>query len=234
MEIREAYVLAGGKGERLLPLTQDTPKPLLPVKGKPILEWNIERLKHFGVERFVLGIGHLGGRIKEYFGDGKGLGVKIVYAEEESALGTGGAVRHALGLLGSDFFMINGDNLMDIDYRKMAGIYAAEKADAAIALYEVDDTGSFGVASLEGSKIREFIEKPPAEKASGRLINAGAYVLSKKAVSLLPDGFCLIEKALFPELASKGTLCGYEHKGQWFPTDTVERYEKAEAEWRGF
>jgi len=234
MEIREAYILAGGKGERLKPLTKETPKPLLPIKGKPILEWNIERLKEFGVEKIVIGIGHLGEKIEEYFGNGKKIGVEIKYMREELPLGTGGAVKHAAELLGKRFFMINGDNMADFDYSAMTKVHKENKAEATIALYEVEDVSSFGVARLNNNKILEFVEKPAKEDAPSKLINAGAYVLEKKILDIMPTGFCLIEKELFPELANKGRLYGYEHKGQWFPTDTMERYEKAEAEWKGF
>ena len=234
MEILEAYILAGGKGERLKPLTIDTPKPLLPVKGKPILEWNIERLKEFGAEKIVIGIGHLGEKIEAHLGSGERLGVEIKYMKEEIPLGTGGAVKHASELLGERFFMINGDNLADFDYSAMTKVHEENRAEATIALYEVEDVSSFGVARMDAGKIVEFVEKPEEKDAPSKLINAGAYVLEKRTLSLMPNGFCLIEKELFPRLAAHGKLYGYRHRGQWFPTDTMERYEKVEAEWKGF
>ena len=234
MEITEAYILAGGRGERLKPLTDNMPKPLLPVKGKPILEWNIERLMQFGVKRFVIGTGYLGNKIEDYFGDGKDFGVEIEYAKEEKPLGTGGAVKFACESLGERFFMINGDNLADFDYGKMAELHLKKKAEATIALYEVDDVTGYGVAKVEKDKIKEFIEKPKKEHAPSRLINAGAYVLENRKLCMMPDGFCLIEKDFFPHIAKAEKLFGYVHEGQWFPTDTKERYGKAEKEWRGF
>lgn len=233
MEIREAYILAGGKGERLRPLTLEKPKPLLPIKGKPILEWNIEGLKRFGVEKIVIGAGYMWEKIEEYFGNGEKFGVKIRYAIEDQPLGTGGAVRHAAEHLGKRFFMINGDNMADFDYGKMMKIHKKKKAGATIMLHEVDDVTSFGAARLEDDKITEFIEKPEKGKEPSRFINAGAYIIEKKHLQLMPCTYCLIEKEMFPKLAKKKKLYACIHHGQWFPTDTISRYSLAEEKWKG-
>ncbi len=230
-EIKSAFILAGGKGERLRPLTIDTPKPLLPVKGKPILEWAIERLADYGVENIVLGTGFLNEKIHEELGNGEKYGIKINYSIEKEFLGTGGALKFAQAFFDGRFIMLNGDNLMDIDYRTMNELHERNSATGTIALVEVDEVEQYGVAELEGEKILTFIEKPKKEEAPSNLINAGAYILEKEAIDLMPSGFCLIEKTMFPALAEQGKLFGFRHNGKWFPTDTIERYEKAQKEW---
>ncbi|MFH1586822.1 MAG: nucleotidyltransferase family protein [Candidatus Diapherotrites archaeon] len=229
--IKSAFILAGGKGERLRPLTIDTPKPLLPVKGKPILEWAIERLADYGVEKIVLGTGFLNEKVHEEIGNGEKYGVKINYSIEKEFLGTGGALKFAQAFFDGRFIMLNGDNLMDIDYAAMNELHERNSATGTIALVEVDEVEQYGVAELEGEKILNFIEKPKKEEAPSNLINAGAYILEKGAIDLMPSGFCLIEKTMFPALAEQGKLFGFRHGGKWFPTDTIERYEKAKKEW---
>ena len=111
MGISQAFVLAGGKGERLRPLTDSIPKPLVAVAGKPILQYNIELLARHGVAEVILGTGHLHEKIEEFFGNGKKFGVHITYSVENGPLGTGGALLAAEKMLGPRFFMLNGDNL---------------------------------------------------------------------------------------------------------------------------
>lgn len=228
MKIQQAFVLAGGKGERLRPLTNDIPKPLVRVGGKPILQYNIEMLALHGVKEIILATGYLHGKIEDYFGDGAQFGVRIIYSVEHEPLGTGGAVKSAEKILEEKFIMLNGDNIANFDLTKMQQTHAEENAKATIALVEVEDVSSYGVARLEGKKITEFVEKPSKESAPSTWVNAGAYVLEKEILSHIPRGFSLIEKNAFPALASDGKLFGYKHKGYWFTTDTFERLERAE------
>jgi len=230
MQIKQAFVLAGGKGERLKPLTEKIPKPLVKVKGKPILEYSVELLKKHGVEEIILSVGYLHEKIEEHFGNGKKFGVKILYAIENEPLGTGGALKAAESKLQKNFFMLNGDNIANYDLTELAKAHFANKAMATLTLSKVDDVSSYGVAKLSGNKIVEFVEKPKQEDAPSNLVNAGAYAIDKKALEFLPSGFNLIERTMFPTLAKKGKLFSYKHKGFWFTTDTFERIEKAERE----
>ncbi len=233
--IRKAFILAGGVGERLKPLTNDTPKPMLEVAGKPILLHAIKWLEYHGVQEIILAVGFQKEKIMNYFGGGRRGGARIVYSVEEKPLGTGGALKAAAGLLAAEgkderFLMLNGDNLMDVDYPKMLAAHEKNQAQATIALYEVKDVTGYGVAKLKGArgaKIVEFVEKPEAGKAPSQLINTGAYILEPGVFGLLPEGFSLIEKTAFPALAKAGKLFGFEHQGQWFPTDDLKRLEAA-------
>ncbi|VVB99076.1 UTP--glucose-1-phosphate uridylyltransferase AglF [uncultured archaeon] len=244
MKIRQAFVLAGGKGERLRPsnalkshltplilrkqLTDEIPKPLVLVAGKPILEYNIELLASHGVKEIILATGYMHNKIEEHFGDGRNFGVEIIYSEEKEPLGTGGALKAAENMLDESFFMVNGDNIADFHLSEMAKKHFTKKAQATIALTEVDDISGFGVAKVDGERILEFVEKPEKGKETGRFVNAGTYVIEKKALELLPEGFSLIEKAMFPQLAKAGKLYCHMHKGLWLTTDTFERLERAE------
>ena len=226
--IKQAFVLAGGKGERLKPLTNDIPKPLVKVKGKPILQYNIELLAKHGVKEIILGTGHMHEKIEDYFKDGATFGMSIVYSVETEPLGTGGALKQAEEMLDEKFFMMNGDNISDFDLTQLAEKHENLDAMATLSLVEVDNVSSYGVAKLDGERIIEFVEKPAKEDAPSNFVNAGCYAINKKAMELLPEEFNLIEKTMFPKLAEQGKLFSFKHKGYWFTTDTLERLKKAE------
>lgn len=230
----KAFVLAGGKGTRLRPITYEIPKPLVPLQNKPILEHVIDLLRAYDVRDIVISIGYLGEKIKEYFHDEKRLGVKMTFVEEQEELGTGGPLRLAKNLLKETFIMVNGDNLLNIDLYKMYQFHTETRATATIALTTVDDPSNYGVAVLEGNKIVKFVEKPRREDAPSKLINTGLYILEPKIIDLVPPSGCsFIEREVFPKIAERGELYGYLFSGQWFDTGTPERYEKALREWRG-
>jgi NDP-sugar pyrophosphorylase family protein len=230
----KAFILAGGKGTRLRPITYEIPKPLVPLQSKPILEHVIDLLRAYDVRDIVLSIGYLGDKIKEYFSDEKRLGIKMTFVEEQEELGTGGPLKLAKQLLKDTFLMVNGDNLINIDLRKMYQAHCENRATATIALTTIDDPTSYGVAVLEGNKIIKFIEKPSKEEAPSKLINTGLYILEPSVIDLVPEGrYSSIEKDVFPKIAEKGELYGYMFAGQWFDTGTPDRYEKALKEWHG-
>lgn len=224
MMIDTAIILAGGLGTRLRPLTDNTPKPMLPIKGKPILQHGIENLKKFGVKKVIISIGYKAEQVKNYFGDGRKWDLEISYADESLPLGTGGAVKKAAFGLKEPFFLAWGDNLMDIDWQAMMEQYSVNKSRVMMSLTPREDVENFGVAKLEGSKILYFVEKPKREEAPSNLINAGAFIIDPKALEILPEGTSSIERDCFEKLAPKGEISAYVHEGQWFPTDTLEKY----------
>jgi len=228
----KAIILAGGLGTRLRPLTDVTPKPLLPIKGKPTMQWAIENLKKHGITDIILAISYHADKIKEYFGDGSKLEVNLSYSVEDEPLGTGGAVKQASEQAGDDFILIWGDNLMDIKVDELIDQHSKYASLVTMSLTPREDVENFGVASLEGDKIAGFVEKPRREEAPSNLINAGAFVVNKQALHILPDGFCMIEKQCFEPLAKEGKVFGYKHQGQWFPTDTLEKYRLADKSYK--
>ncbi|MEK6950413.1 MAG: HAD-IIB family hydrolase [Nanoarchaeota archaeon] len=224
--ITTALILAGGLGTRLRPLTDTTPKPLLPIKGKPILQHALEQLKRQGLTNVILSIGFEWEKIKSYFQDGKEFGVTITYSIETEPLGTGGAVKKALSGLAEPAFVIWGDNLMDIDYKQLYRTYLQHHSLVTMTLTPREDVENFGVAELQANKVLRFVEKPSREKAPSNFINAGAIVLEPSCLSFLPAGKSSIEYDLYERL-KPGEITAYIHQGQWFPTDTLEKYSIA-------
>ncbi|MFH1364918.1 MAG: nucleotidyltransferase family protein, partial [Candidatus Aenigmatarchaeota archaeon] len=131
--IETAFILCGGEGKRLKPLTTEIPKVLLPIQGKPILEYNIELMKSNGIRNIVLGTGHFGDQIKNYFDNGKNFGVNITYSHEKETLGTGGALRLASKHMKKTFIMCNGDELKEVNINKMYEKHKQNNAHITIA-----------------------------------------------------------------------------------------------------
>ncbi len=226
--INTALILAGGLGTRLRPLTDHLPKPLLPIKSKPILQHVIENLKSHGVEKIILSIGYKADQIEDYFKDGSWLGVKISYLlDGAEPLGTGGAIKKAAVGLDEPLFVIWGDNLTNVNYTELYQTYLNDKKTVTMVLTPREDIENFGVAKLDGSKILAFIEKPKREEAPSNLINAGAIILEPQSLVLLPDGKSSIEYDFYQKIAPQGEISAYVHRGQWFPTDTLEKYQFA-------
>jgi NDP-sugar pyrophosphorylase family protein len=235
--IKKAFILAGGEGTRLRPITYEIAKPLLPVKGKPVLWWNIELCRLFGVKEIVLAVGYKHGQVEEHFGSGKKFGVKLHYNVEKEFLGTAGALKFAEAHFEGEekFIMMNGDECKEIDFAALDGVFERNRAIAAIALTEIEYTAAGGLVALDGERITNFEEKPSGEKKGRKLINAGAYILSPKILEYIPAGKMVsIEKETFPRLVSEGKAFGLPCAKQFYQTDTFERYEKAIFGWRGF
>jgi NDP-sugar pyrophosphorylase family protein len=228
----KAIILAGGLGERLKPLTNTTPKPLLPIKNKPILEYAIKNLKKNNITDIILGISFHADKVKNYFKNGSKFGVNITYSVEKEPLGTGGAVKLATKNLKEPFILIWGDNIANFNFTEMIKEHKKNKATLTMALTLREDVENFGVADLNNKqKIIRFIEKPKRDQAPSRLINAGAFIVEPEALNILPDGKSNIERECFEKLCGEqGKVYAFQHNGYWFPTDTLEKYKKAEKE----
>jgi dTDP-glucose pyrophosphorylase len=174
-------IMAGGMGTRLRPHTENCPKPLLNVAGKPMLEHIIERAKLEGFSRFVLAIHYLGHMIEEYFGDGERLGVEIGYLREQAPLGTAGALGLLMPRPDAPFVVTNGDVLTDIRYGELLDFHVRHNAHGTMAVRVHEWQHPFGVVQTQGVEIVGFEEKP----VSRSHINAGVYVLDPEALNLL-------------------------------------------------
>ncbi|MFA7654248.1 MAG: nucleotidyltransferase family protein [Candidatus Magasanikbacteria bacterium] len=223
----KAIILAGGLGTRLRPLTENTPKPLLPIKGRPIIEHALLNFKKHGISDVVLSIGHLADNIKNYFGNGEKWGINITYSIEDQPLGTGGALKKATQGIGGTFLAINGDNLADFDWTKAIADHKNNQAKLTLSLFPVEDVTQYGIAHLVDGKILKFIEKPKKEEAPSNLNNAGGYIVEPVVLNILPEGISSIERDCFEKLALQGVVFAHIHQGQWYPTDTLEKYNKA-------
>lgn len=229
----KAVLLVGGKGTRLSPLTDKTPKALLEINKKAVTEHIFDLLKKHGIRDVILCVGHLKDKIKDYFGDGSNFGVNIVYVEEDEPLGTAGPLKLAKKYLKGSFIVSNGDELKKINIPRMFRLHKRKDALVTLALTTVEDPSHYGVARLDGSRIIEFVEKPKKEEAPSNLINAGFYIMEPEVIDMIPDGFSMLEKDVFPKLAKLGRLRGFPFAGQWFDIGTIERYKLAEKQWKG-
>ncbi len=230
---KKAVLLLGGKGTRFRPITYEVPKALLPVQGKTVPEHLIDLFKKYEIKDFIFSIGYKADKIRDYFGDGSKFGVNISYVEEKEPKGSAGAIKLAREHLKETFVLTNGDELKNIDLEEMYLSHKENNAMVTAALTTVKDPSAYGVAKLEGNKILEFVEKPKKEEAPSNLINSGLSIWEPEVIDMIPDGFTMYEKDVFPKLAKKKKLFGYIFSGQWFDTGTPERYEKAIKEWKG-
>ena len=221
-------MLAGGEGTRLRPLTHTTPKPVLPLAGRPFLTFMLDWAHSHGVDEVILSCGFLSDDVKRVLGDIY-EGMRLRYVVEEEPLGTAGPVRlaHDEGLLEDRLFVLNGDVLTDIDLTVELEQHERTDARATLALYAVEDTSSYGVVpTAEDGAVEAFIEKGGGEAPTDR-INAGAYVIEREVADRIPAGRAVsFEREVFPELVGEG-LYGYMAAGYWIDIGTPERYLEA-------
>ena len=216
----KAVILAGGHGKRLKPLTDNLPKPMIELAGKPIIDWQIEWLKDFGIRSFVMLVGYKKERIIEHVdGIKKDLGIEVEYSAESKPLGTGGALLLARPYLGEDdFLMVNGDVITNIDLMQMR----TDACVAAMALVHLKSP--FGIVKMSGSSIIDFEEKPILKE---HMINAGVYLMKKGIFQYLPkEGD--IEKTAFVELARARMLGGIRFDDvYWKSIDSMKDIDEA-------
>ncbi|HXR59986.1 MAG TPA: NDP-sugar synthase [Solirubrobacterales bacterium] len=227
----QAIVLVGGEGTRLRPLTSDMPKPALTLVDRPFLAYAIEWLAAHGVGEVVLACGFLPEVLREALeGEEERTGVAITYVAEPEPLGTAGAIRYAAEALGDrledSFLTLNGDVLADLDLSALLRAHRAEGEQATIALRAVEDSSAYGLVRCDTTgRVLEFLEKT-GEAAPGE-INAGAYVLERSALDLIPAGRAVsIEREVFPRLVGKG-LHALLLDGYWMDIGTPDRYLQA-------
>lgn len=224
----QALVLVGGVGTRLRPLTNNVPKPALPLCGKPFLSYMLEWLGEHGVDDVVLACGFEPAALREAIGDGD-AGQRISYLVEPEPRGTGGAVRFADERLAERFLVLNGDVLTDLDVGALVERHTATGAIGTLGLYRVEDATGYGIVNHdENGVVAEFVEKPdPAEATCGGEINAGIYVLEHAVLELIePDREVSIEREVFPALIGRG-LHAWAMEGYWMDIGTPDRFLQA-------
>lgn len=216
-------IMAGGMGTRLRPYTENCPKPLLPVNGKPMLEHIIERAKAEGFRRFVISVHYLGHMIEEYFGDGAKLDIQIEYLRENEPLGTAGAIGLLRPRPNTPFVVTNGDVLTDVHYSEVLKFHARSEATATMAVRLHEWQHPFGVVTTRGVDIVGFEEKP----ISRSHVNAGIYALNPDALDFLNPGERCDMPTLFGRLrdASLRTIVYPIHEA-WVDIGRPDDYEK--------
>ncbi|HEY3842987.1 MAG TPA: sugar phosphate nucleotidyltransferase [Acidimicrobiales bacterium] len=226
----KAVIMAGGEGTRLRPQTSNLPKPMLPLVGRPMMEHIVSLLRRHGIEDIVVTVAFLPNAIRNYFGDGSELGVRMVYATEETPLGTAGSVRNAREQLTERFLVISGDVLTDIDLTSLLQFHEKNNALATIALCAVENPLEFGIViTREDGSIERFLEKPGWGQVFSDTINTGIYVLEPEIFDVIPAGRAVdFSSEVFPAVLGAGDpIFGYVASGFWEDVGTTAAYRKA-------
>ena len=216
----KAIILAGGRGKRLKPITDYVPKPLVPLKNIPIIEWQIKYLKKFKVDEIIICTGYKTEMIEHFLDTKDNFGIKINFSIEKNPLGTGGAIKQAGKLIKDEsFFVLNGDTITNIDLRKL------QKKTNSIAAIELRT--KFGIMETVDDKVIRFREK---KEISNVWMNAGIYHLQKKLLKDLPNKGD-IEKTVFPDYAKKHMLNTVKFKNaKWYSVDSFKDMEECALE----
>lgn len=226
----QALVLAGGEGTRLRPLTLTRPKPAVPLVDRPFIRFMVDWLARHGVDEVIMACGFRAADVRAALGDSVPGGPAIRYLEEPEALGTAGPLRLAAdaGMLADRFFVLNGDVLTDLDLTAHLAAHAERGAVASLALYPVSDPSSYGLVRRDDDgAVRGFLEKPDPADIDTDEVNAGAYVLERSVLDLIPAGRAVsIEREVFPRLVGQG-LFGLRLDGYWMDIGTPERFLQA-------
>ncbi len=223
----KAVILVGGKGTRLLPLTSNTPKAMVPVLNTPFLKHVIRYLHRHQLREIVLAEGHLSQPMESYLGDGSQLKVKLHYSLEDTPLGTAGAVKNSERYLDHTFVVLNGDVFTDQDITAMVKFHQEKKAIATIALTPVEDPTSYGlIETRPDGRVTRFLEKPKQSEVTTNTINAGAYILEPEVIAQIPaHANVSFEHEVFPQLLTQGKpVYGYSSPAYWMDMGTPERY----------
>ncbi|MFN1835360.1 nucleotidyltransferase family protein [Balneola sp. MJW-20] len=221
----DVVIMAGGKGTRLRPLTEDTPKPLLQVGEKPILEHNIDRLTLFGMDDYWISVNYLGEQIEEHFGNGKGKNLHIQYIWENEPLGTIGSVSKIDNFIHNHVLVTNSDILTNLDYEDFFLRFLEEKADFAVVTipYKVDVP--YAVLETSNGHVMSFKEKPTYTYYS----NGGIYLMKKEITEQIPKNSFYDTTDLMEDLISEGKkVLSYPLSGYWLDIGKHEDFEKAQ------
>lgn len=220
----DVLIMAGGRGERLRPLTDSIPKPLLKVKNKPIIEHNIDRLILYGINNFWISVCYLGKQIEDYFNDGSKKSVSIRYIYENIQLGTIGALSLIESFSHESILIMNSDLLTNIDFEEFYNFFIDNEADFAVACFQYNLNIPYAVMSTNGVQVNSFTEKPTYTYYS----NAGIYLIKKSLIDLIPKKSKYDATNLITDLiALKKKVVAFPLIGYWRDIGTHDDYQKA-------
>ncbi len=229
----KAVILAGGKGTRLGKLTHDIPKPMIPLLGKPLLEYHIEWCKRYGIEEVILIVNHLKEPILQHFGDGSGFGIKISYFEESAPLGTVGGIKEIEHQLTDDFLVLYGDVLIDLDLERLLHFHRAKKSEATLVVHPNDHPYDSDLVELDKEeRIIAVLPKPHEEGVFyHNMVNAAVYLFSPKVLKHLPKGKKAdFGKDIFPKLYKGVAMYGYNTTEYLKDMGTPDRLAQVESD----
>ena len=218
MEVKQAVIMVGGFGTRLFPLTKTCPKPAMPVLDRPFLKYLLDSLVEAGIEEVILACGYKSDILSQKIGDGSDMNLRIVYVDEDTPLGTAGAIKNVESLLDPVFVAANGDTLNFVDVSAQIETHLRTGSEVTISVAEVEDPSSSGVVLLDGDGyVTRFQEKPKKEEALSNLVNTGLYVINRSVLDYIPSHvFFDLSKDLFPKLLESGVkMSGHPAKGLW-------------------
>ena len=223
-------VLAAGLGTRLMPLTNDIAKPMVPIVNKPVMEHIMELLSRCGFRELVVNLHYLPDAITDYFGDGSRWNLRIQYSREESLLGTAGGVKKCEEFLGNGtFLVVSGDALTDVDLRQFLNFHQSRKAIASMIVTPVTETSRYGVVLAdEDGRVAGFQEKPPEAEALSNVANSGIYAFEPEVLDMIPvEGPYDFGRELFPGLVDSGEdLYAWRHPYYWNDVGSIEEYQR--------
>jgi Nucleoside-diphosphate-sugar pyrophosphorylase involved in lipopolysaccharide biosynthesis/translation initiation factor 2B, gamma/epsilon subunits (eIF-2Bgamma/eIF-2Bepsilon) len=218
----KGVILTAGEGTRMRPLTLSRPKTMVPVGGKPILQYNVEALKEAGIDEIILIVGYHEEVIKEHFQDGSALGVKITYITQGERLGTAHAIGTLAGSIEGAFIILNGDIIVESQLIKdLITKYNSSTARTILTLIEVEDPSQFGVVEVEGDRIVNLVEKPEPGEAPSNLINAGIYLFDESIFQAIektgksPRGEYEITDSIKIQINEDEPVLGLESDDKW-------------------
>lgn len=231
-DVMKAMILAAGEGTRLRPLTSETPKVLLPVGGRPLIEHQLSWLKSHGIREVAINLYHLGNNIKDFLGDGSRFKMEIIYSPEEALLGTAGGVKRMESFFSDTFVVVYGDVLTDFNLSEMIAFHKETKAKATLSVLKEPERPGAGIIEMGNKgRILSFVEKPPPGSALSSLSNGGIYILEKEVLNYVPgDGSPDFAYDVFPKLIELNlSLYGYVLKPGDYLIDigTTDKYQKA-------
>jgi NDP-sugar pyrophosphorylase family protein len=227
----KAIVLAAGLGTRLRPLTDDKPKCLVPLAGRPLMDWILRWLYRYGVTECVINLHYLPDRVQEFVGNGSQYGLRIHYSYEPELLGTAGAVKKVAVFFDCPFFIIYSDNFSQWNLRKLVEVHEKNQAIATMAVHWREDVSQSGVVELDrDNRILRLVEKPEAGSGlNSHYVNAGFYYLDQKVLDYIPDGrLCDFAFDVFPKMLHAGEkIFAVRMEDPIIGIDTIEAYHQA-------
>jgi NDP-sugar pyrophosphorylase family protein len=220
-------ILAGGLATRLRPLTQSRPKALLPLAGRPFIHWQLDLLAQQGVTDVVLCLGFLGNQIRAAVGDGAGFGIRVRYSfDGETLLGTGGALKHALPMLGEAFFVLYGDSYLECSFAAVQAAYEARRLPALLTVFRNDARLEQSNVLWREGQIREYNKHAPRPEMAH--VDYGLGIVSAQAIAAWPDGTVFDLSDLYYQLSVRGELAGVEISHRFYEIGSPHGIEETE------
>jgi dTDP-glucose pyrophosphorylase len=223
----KVILMAGGLGSRLRPLTEKTPKPMLKVGNKPIIQTIVEKFAEYGFVNIVMCVNYKSHIIQNYFGDGSAFGVNIEYILEEQRMGTAGALSLLKSIPNEPFFVMNGDLLTNVNFEHLLNYHTTQNVIATMCVREYDFQVPYGVVNIEKGKIQSIIEKPVHKF----FVSAGIYMLSPETLSLIPSGEFFDMPSLFQKIINTTPVSSFPIHEYWLDIGRMNDYERANSEY---